>query len=87
MEAHQIVQKKEKFEEIMMIEEQDVVDFKMPKKIMDLIHGRKYFGCTPEKFYERAILALVSCELSSLDFEEEKRLETKYQVKLNDLLI
>ena len=54
------------------------VTFKIPKKLLDVLENEKYFGWSKQDFFVAATQRSISCEITSMDFDDMKELEKKY---------
>ncbi len=51
---------------------------RIPKRLMDVLEQEDYFGWSKEDFFVVAVQRGIGCEMSAMDFDDMKKLETKY---------
>ena len=51
---------------------------KVPKRLMELLEKKQFFGWGRERFFTVAVKTCVSAEVNELDFEEVEKLERQY---------
>lgn len=59
------------------VEYVDVV-VKVPKRLMELLEKKQFFGWGRERFFTAAVKTCISAEVNELDFEETLKLQREY---------
>ena len=61
------------------------VTVKIPKRLMDVLEQEDYFGWSKQDFFVVAVQRGIGCEMSAMQFDDVKKLETKYGFDLGNV--